>query len=83
MADFVPFDLATAENVANNPKFNLTRTTMTFFHGWVQSPTSPASQAILNAYIVNGTVNILALDWSAAAADSLENVRDKVEPVSY
>lgn len=78
----VSYDLATAENVANNAQFNHTRTTMIFIHGWLQSPTLPYSQAILNAYITNGTFNILALDWSYAAADTFENARNKVEPVS-
>lgn len=82
MATYVSHDLTTAENVANDPTFDLTRTTMIFFHGWITSPTTPDNAVLLNAYIANGTYNILALDWSDAAADTLGNARDKVEPVS-
>lgn len=81
MGNFISYDLATAENVANAPTFNLTRTTVIFFHGWLQSPTLPDSQVMLNALVANGTYNTLALDWSQAASDSFANVREKVEQV--
>ncbi|KAG4068572.1 hypothetical protein HA402_004913 [Bradysia odoriphaga] len=82
ISDFVSFNLTTAENVANDPHFNILRKSVIFFHGWQQSPDSPASQILLNAYLANGTYNILALDWREAASSVfLDLVVQRVEPL--
>lgn len=54
---------------------------MIFIHGWNQSPSSTGSQAILNAYIINGNYNILMLDWSDAASGIYAAVQSRVNEV--
>lgn len=68
--------------MVNDQRFDLTRTTVIFIHGWTRSPTSPGSQAVLDAYITNGNYNILSLDWSdAASSGSFAVVQSKVDEV--
>lgn len=56
---------------------------MIFFHGWQQSPDTTPSQTLINAYIANGTFNILALDWREAASNLiLDVVVQRTEQVS-
>lgn len=78
---YTSHDLTIAENVANDPSFNLTRTTMIYIHGWHQSPSSPCSQIVINAYINNGRYNILVLDWSQAASGAFAAVQFRVDEV--
>lgn len=78
---YTSHDLTIAENVVNNPGFDLTRTTMIYIHGWNQSPYSPGSQEIVNAYISNGRYNILVLDWSQAASGAITTVMFRVDEV--
>ncbi|XP_037030962.1 lipase member H-like [Bradysia coprophila] len=55
---------------------------MIFIHGWRRSPDSPNIQTLLNAYLVNGSFNILALDWSETASGIfLDQVAHKIEPL--
>lgn len=73
--------MAVAENVAKDPRFNLKRITVIFIHGWNQSPSSPATKVVLDAYIKNGRYNILAVDWSQAADGPYFTVRSRVDEV--
>ncbi|KAG4068474.1 hypothetical protein HA402_004815 [Bradysia odoriphaga] len=80
--DYVTYDLTAAENVVDDPHFKFIRRNVIFIHGWQQSPDSPASQTLFNAYLVNGSFNILALDWSETASNIfLDQVAHKVEPL--
>lgn len=67
--DFISYDLTTAHNVADSAQYNPSQTTVIFVHGWNQSPSSASSyQGLLNAFVNNGTFNVMALDWSQAAS---------------
>ncbi|XP_037030961.1 lipase member H-A-like [Bradysia coprophila] len=83
VADYVSYDLAIAQNVADHSQFNVTRTNMIYIHGWRQSPESKTTQVLLNAYLTNGTFNIFALDWRETAAnDRYDVVVQSVEPLA-
>lgn len=57
--------MADADQILRHPKFNRNHRTVLYLHGFVESPTSPTVQLIVNAYIKRGTYNILVLDWSS------------------
>ncbi|KAJ6636163.1 Pancreatic lipase-related protein 2 [Pseudolycoriella hygida] len=72
-------DLTTAENVADDAGFNLTRTTMIFVHGYNESPDTATSATLINAYLTNGQYNILAFDWRNGAAGTLIDVANRID----
>ncbi|KAJ6642191.1 Phospholipase A1 [Pseudolycoriella hygida] len=64
----VVYDLDNAVSVNSHPKYDSTKPTMLYSHGYIESVESDTVQAIVKAYITNGRYNILAVDWRQLAA---------------
>lgn len=58
------FYLRTATNILIHPKFDTSKKTVLYCHGYMETLDSESTHVIVNAYIKNGEYNILVLDWS-------------------
>lgn len=62
------FNYNELQNILNDEKFDSSRSTMLYLHGYAESMASDSVHRIVNAYILRKEHNIIILDWSDAAS---------------
>lgn len=58
------FELDRAEDIVRHPKFDPTKKTAMYFHGYIESPEVESVHVIVDAYQKRNDHNLIILDWT-------------------
>lgn len=61
------YELNQAIEILEHPDFDLNRKTVLYIHGYIETPSSPTVQKIIDAYNQRDDYNLLILDWTTLA----------------
>lgn len=69
-----------AVDILKHPRFDLTRETALYIHGYIETPEVESIHVIVDAYQKNGEQNIIILDWGELAdgnylLDAVQNAK--------
>ncbi|XP_062547945.1 endothelial lipase isoform X1 [Armigeres subalbatus] len=62
--DHEVFDLSRAEDIIQHPRFDRTKKTVMYFHGYIESPEVESVHVIVDAYQKRNDHNVIILDWT-------------------
>lgn len=78
--DHTVFPLSESHTVMSHPKFDQTKNTVLYLHGYVEAPSHQSVHVIVEAYQMRDDYNILVLDWNELAdgnffVDAVPNIK--------
>lgn len=62
--DHEVFELDRAEDIVRHAKFDHTKKTVMYFHGYIESPEVESVHVIVDAYQKRNDHNLIILDWT-------------------
>lgn len=75
------YELNQARDIMKHPQFDLTRKTVLYLHGYIETPEVESIHVIVDAYIKRADHNTLILDWGKLAdgnylLDAVQNIKE-------
>ncbi len=64
------YSLSQLGDISKNMKFDTSRKTVLYIHGYVESLSTSTTQSIIKAYLQEASYNLFVLDWSTLAGGS-------------
>lgn len=72
-------------DILRHPAFDLTKRTVLYIHGYLETQANESINVVVNAYIQRGDHNIILLDWADLAegnyfVDAIPNAKQVSKP---